>query len=155
MSDDIDMTREAVERFDFTGWDHVPVLHEDGSYVRHSDYVALSARLTECLERNALLEARLSEVEAERNAWMSDSAAAWDKCEERRLIQESAESAMERAYIAGLEEGARIVRLWDRASYRPEQPEPKYDSAHHNIATLASDPALVAAAVAKIMEGRG
>jgi uncharacterized protein with PhoU and TrkA domain len=45
MSDDIDLTPDAVERFDFTGWDHVPVLHEDGSYVRHSDYVALSARL--------------------------------------------------------------------------------------------------------------
>jgi hypothetical protein len=146
MTDKIDLTPEAVERFHppfiFSRQKHGD-MHESpaGKWVRASDYDALSARL--------------AEVEAERGAWMSDSAAAWDKCEERRLIQESAESAMERAYIAGLEEGARIVRLWDRASYRPEQPEPKYDSAHHNIATLASDPALVAAAVAKIMEGRG
>jgi len=43
------------------------------------------------------VEARLAEVEAERDAWMADSAAAWDKCEERRLLQEAAEAKLAKA----------------------------------------------------------
>ena len=46
------------------------------------------------IHKNAVaeLEARLAAAEAERDYWQKDSAAAWDKCEERRLQAVAAEA---------------------------------------------------------------
>jgi hypothetical protein len=55
-----------------------------------------------------LLEAitRIKELERERDEWRKDSAAAWDKCEERRIAQEAAEGKLAKA-IAYLEKISR------------------------------------------------
>jgi hypothetical protein len=104
MTDEIDLTPEMIE-------------------------LLPSTQLRRLKEEVAALSARLAEVEAERDTWMADSAAAWDKCEERRLLQEAAE-----VKLASAVEGLRRIQSWADAYPLTVFPEPDFKKSRDALA---------------------
>jgi hypothetical protein len=80
MTDDTDLTPEYID-----------------SVCRAAPFADNDAGIPQMVALIRALSARLAEVEADRDVWMADSAAAWDKCEERRLLQEAAEVQLAQA----------------------------------------------------------
>lgn len=75
--------------------------------------VAMFYAIRERDEKITDLEARLANAEAERDYWQKDSAAAWDKCEERRLQAVAAEAGEDALAEAGRKA---VVQLIDHGS---------------------------------------
>ena len=152
MTDKIDISAEAVEQIAqiADAWGQVNLVQgrDEQSYDM--------ARIAETLRT---LSARLAEVEAERNAWMADSGAAWDKCDERRVAQEAAE-----AKLAAIPSSDALIRAALEAAANMLEPKnPREDwtdfaKQHHAdaiaIRAIANDPEAVARII-KAAEGRG
>jgi hypothetical protein len=83
MSNDIDLSPEYID-----------------NVCRAAPFADNDAGIPQMVALIRALSARLTEVEADRDVWMADSAAAWDKCEERRLLQEAAEVQLAQAVEA-------------------------------------------------------